>query len=69
MTSESRKKVKNKITSIVSEFTEVLSIPAQKYLLEVIIGIIGTKSCNLTQIAVFLNENIQVRECPSGEHE
>lgn len=62
MISEIRKNVKSKIISIVSDLSNVLSVPGQKYLLEVIIGIIGTKSCNLTHIAGFLNEEILIRD-------
>ena len=59
---ENREKVKRKALSLVNKGDKDLSKPEKKFLLEMMMGMVLTGSCNLTEIAGSLKESISVKD-------
>jgi len=59
---ENREKVKRKALSLINKGDRDLSKPEKKFMLEMMMGMVLTGSCNLTQIARSLKESITVKD-------
>lgn len=65
MIGEIRKNVKRKIVSVASSIADdnvSVKKPFHKYILEIVTGILASKSCNLTEIARSLKEDIAIKD-------
>lgn len=60
--SENREKVKRKALSLINKGSSDLSKPEKKYLLEMLMGMVLTGSCNLTEISRSLKESIKIKD-------
>lgn len=64
MIAEIRQNVKKKIVSVASSIAEdniSVTKPFHKYILEIVTGVLTSKSCNLTEIAKSLKEDKDIR--------
>lgn len=61
MVAQNQAKVKRIVANIVRKGSKRLSIPEQKYCMEMILGMLKTGSCNLTRIAGVLGEETGVK--------
>jgi len=59
---ENREKVKRKVLSMINKVDSDLSIPQKKFLLEMIMGMLMSGSCNVTEIARSLCEKISIKQ-------
>lgn len=60
--SENREKVKRNALSLINKYKGPISKPEQKLMLEMMIGMILTGSCNLTEISRSLKEKISIKD-------
>ena len=59
---ENREKVKRKALALINKGDRDLSKPEKKFMLEMMMGMILTGSCNLTEIARYLKEKISIKD-------
>jgi hypothetical protein len=60
--SENREKVKRKALSLINKADSVLKVPEKKFLLEMVMGMLMSGSCNVTEISRLLCEKISIRQ-------
>lgn len=58
---ENREKVKRKVLSLINKVESELRIPEKKFLLEMVMGMLMSGSCNVTEIARCLCEKISIK--------
>lgn len=61
MIAKNQQKVKKEITRIVQKVGKELTVPEQKFVIEMITGMLATGQSNLTRIAAILKEGIAVK--------
>ena len=61
MIAQNQQKVKKEITRIVQKAGKGLSVPENKFILEMMTGMLATGQCNVTRIAAILKEDITVK--------
>lgn len=59
---ENREKVKRKALSLINRCSDPISKPEKKFMLEMMLGMTLTGSCNLTEISRSLKENISIKD-------
>ena len=59
---ENREKVKRKVLRLINKADADLKIPEQKFLLEMVMGVLMSGSCNVTEIARSLCEKIPIKQ-------
>jgi hypothetical protein len=59
---ENREKVKRKVLSLINKVDLELKMPEKKFLLEIVMGMLMSGSCNVTEIARSLCEKISIKQ-------
>jgi hypothetical protein len=59
---ENREKVKRKVLSLINKAESALSLPEKKFLSEMVMGMLTSGSCNVTELARSLYEKISIKQ-------